>query len=248
VATFLASLSFNTQLSHLSLKFKCDDYNDLVGQNPGCFLKADRQLWGPVMRVLKEAVQVRPPYPCIPPWLHTPLGPPPQRYPALSRRVAGCNDSVGQNPGCLLQVDMQQSRAQSCEHITRQHRGHASGPSHIASLGLGAPARTLTPSPALALKPLLEVVKAWSYKARGTIDLLGQHLLVGGLTARGLLAAVTWWALPNQFTAYDMQPPPSPRKVSGGLVCRYKAEAQLWVPVIAQVTLRFCLPTYMAWA
>jgi hypothetical protein len=58
VATFLASLAHNCQLTHLALHFECRDYESLVGQNARCFIKANRELWGAVMRVLREALQV----------------------------------------------------------------------------------------------------------------------------------------------------------------------------------------------
>jgi hypothetical protein len=58
VASYLSSLSTNSQLSHLTLVFGSVPYNSLLAQNSGCFIKANRQLWEPVMRTLRDAVEV----------------------------------------------------------------------------------------------------------------------------------------------------------------------------------------------
>jgi hypothetical protein len=59
LAAYLSGLSApSTTLTHLSLLFSCPDYTHLVGQNPGCFVNANQQLWGPVLRVLREALEV----------------------------------------------------------------------------------------------------------------------------------------------------------------------------------------------
>lgn len=61
IATFCDALATPAlqSLTHLSLLFDCPDYNSLVGQNAACFERAHSQLWGHVVRTLRDALQVR---------------------------------------------------------------------------------------------------------------------------------------------------------------------------------------------